>query len=299
MESAKVALAASPRPKSPSRTLSPNRRLSRHRNGGAGNGTRAQPELHRRATCAPEVWTLTFPARKFWAGSSRSTGSARPRKGAGLLRWLRPDYQREGGCFGASAAGRGAIGGAAHRRRRQGAEADISRRRRGTDGGRVRGAQRRARARSTRQPSRVPSVRALKLSLPFARVLAFPRPSCLARLGHIYTADDRDYALRPGRDPLFRRGQYDGGGCLNRKNQMLCQLISEFPSHGARSVLGFQIEAGRLCAVSGRGAGDLNVTAEEARIGEPMVVESRDREQPRDASSGGLRIFLFQSAVTH
>lgn len=57
------------------RILSPNRRLSRHRNGGAGNGTRAQPELHHRATCAPEVWTLTFPARKFWAGSSRSTGA--------------------------------------------------------------------------------------------------------------------------------------------------------------------------------------------------------------------------------
>jgi hypothetical protein len=90
----------------------------------------------------------------------------------------------------------------------------------------------------------------------------------------------------PGVTHFFRRGQYDGGGSLNRKNQMLCQSISEFPSHGARSVLGFQIQAGRLCAVSGRDAGDLNVTAEEARIAETIVVES---PRPRTISRGEIR----------
>jgi hypothetical protein len=90
----------------------------------------------------------------------------------------------------------------------------------------------------------------------------------------------------PGVTHFFRRGQYDGGGSLKSKKPDALSINSEFPSHGARSVLGFQIEAGRLCAVSGRDAGDLNVTAEEARIAETIVVES---PRPRTISTGEIR----------
>jgi len=183
-----------------SRILSPNRRLSRHRNGGAGNGTRAQPELPRRATCAPEVWTLTSPARKFWAGSSRSTGArgrgkarascagcgrtASPAR-AGVSERARPDEEQlEAPLIAVVGKEQKPIFPAGDVERTAAVFAALSD------------------ARGPLDATTLPSVRALKVSLP---LLAFSLPSpVLPRPSWPHLHCRRPgLCASPGRDPLF------------------------------------------------------------------------------------------------
>ena len=157
---------------------------------------------------------------------------------------------REGGCFGASAAGQEqleapliAVDGKEHKPIFPAGVVERT-------AARVRGAQRRARARSTRQPSRVPSVRALKLSLPIARVLAsLARASPVLATFTLPTAGIMRFAA--GRDPLFPAWTVRWRRRLESRKPDALSINSEFPSIGAGSVLGSQIEAGRLCAAAG------------------------------------------------